>query len=166
MNDVVGNELRNQLDDDANYFSLDKAIWERFNMIETKSNVIQFMRKYKEARIRSTKLITMIKISSNYDLSGSFSPTMNNKGFSESSDKKIDAERFVNNTLPVINELRKTFTPEENQYYEFCLSANNSEEYFKNSLGISNNGLLPIKNSCLLKIAFAFGLEVSKDDKS
>lgn len=155
--------VERHLDENSNCFILDKAIWEKFDMIATKSNVIKFMQEYKEAITRSTQFITMVKVSSNYDLNSSFSSTKNNnKGFSETSNKRIDAERFVNSTTSVINELRRTFTPEEEQYYEFCLLENNSEDYLLNILGISRNGLIPIKNSCILKIALAFGWEVEK----
>lgn len=153
------------LEDETSYM-LDKETWEKYDMNVTKNNVIDFIRKYKEAR---TKCMYIVAFSSNgltskLDPNKIFSLTRaNNGGFAENSDSKLDSEDFVNNTMPIINRLKKSFTIEENKYYEFCLEANNSEEYLRNLLnGISKNGLIPIKNSCILKIALAFRIAVEK----
>lgn len=158
--------LINLISKDETSFMLDKETWEKYDMNATKDNVIDFIRRYKEAR---TKCMYIVAFSSNgltskLDPNKIFSLTRtNNGGFAENSDNKLDDEDFVNNTMPIINRLKKSFTIEENKYYEFCLETNNSEEYLRNLLnGISKNGLVPIKNSCILKIALAFRIAVKK----
>ena len=48
-------------------------------------------------------------------------------------------------------------------YYEYCLAENYSEDFILEKINKNSRiGLLPIKNSCILKIAFAFNLEVAK----
>lgn len=143
-------------------FCLEKEIWKKFDMTLTKIKVVNFMREYKEAKIRSIQMISNVSICSNYNFGEGHSAHSKHNGFDEISNKKIDAERFVNSTMPIIKELKKTFTEPEQKYYEFCLSENNSEDYLLNILCISRTGLIPIKNSCILKIALAFGLEVEK----
>lgn len=160
MDIAVENELK-QLEDNTN-FCLEKEIWERFDMISTKIKVVNFMREYKEAKVRSIQMISNISACSNYSFDKGHSSHNKHNGFDELSNKKIDAERFVSFVVPIINVLKNTFTTTERKYYDFCLSENNSEDYLLNILGISRTGLIPIKNSCILKIALAFGLEVEK----
>lgn len=159
--------LINLISEDETSFLLDKEIWEKYDMNATKDNVIEFIRKYKEAR---TKCMYVVAFSANgltskLDPNKIFSLTRkNNGGFAESSNNKLDDEDFVHKTMPIINRLKKSFTTDENTYYECCLEENNSEEYCRSLLNDkSKNGLKPIKNSCILKIAIAFRMEIKKE---
>ena len=48
----------------------------------------------------------------------------------------------------------------ERIYYTELLINVKSERYTSDLIGVSRNGLKPIKNSCILKIALAFNKEV------
>ena len=62
----------------------------------------------------------------------------------------------------LINEL---FTEEEKVYYTICLFNGKTESTAFKKIGCSNKGLIPIKNSCIIKFACAFNLEVYKGQK-
>ena len=162
--------LINLISEDETSFLLDKEIWEKYDMNATKDNVIEFIRKYKEARAKCMYVVAFSSngLTSKLDPNKIFSLTRkNNGGFAEDSDNKLDDEDFVHNTMPIIKRLKKSFTIEENKYYECCLEENNSEEYVRSLLnGLSKNGLTPIKNSCILKIAFAFRMEIKKEQNN
>lgn len=156
------------ISDDTKYV-LDKKIWVKYDMISTKENVISFLLTYKEAKARCIKAVvsTLGGLTTNLDPNKVFLDFVSRKGgFAVSTEKRIDAENFVAVTKPVLDETYVTFTDEEKKYYDWCLASNNSEDSFRRNVlnGISKNGLLPIKNSCILKVAFAFELDVLKED--
>lgn len=145
-------------------YVLDKETCDEYNMTKTKEEVVVFMRKFKKAKASCFKSIVetnlTVKINFNDKVSSSH---QNNGGFANMVDNKIDDEKLIESVEPVIKELLKTFTPKEKIYYDYCLANNYSEEYVMRLLGsISKYGLMPIKNSCILKIALAFNLEVLK----
>ena len=149
---------------DSSVYLLDKAIWDKYNMVKTRENVIDFMRKYKEARARYIGAITFAErgLVSHIDVVKT-SSYRNNGGFAYNSDKKIDAEILLNSIIPLITKVKESFTKDELEYYDYCLASNKSENNFCDLMNITKVGLLPIKNSCLLKIAFATNNEVLKD---
>ena len=145
--------------DDTTYI-LTKAIWEKYNMIETKKNVVKFIDDYKERRAKS------ISDYNYYGLSSSFTDstikTHNTKGgFSNKVDSLIDEEK----ELAKLESVKKTFPYMEQQYYKYCLINNCPECEFAETIGKrSRYGLMSIRNSCILKIALAFDLVVLKDE--
>lgn len=145
-------------------YVLDRETCDDYNMVKTKEEVVEFLRKFKKAKTSCFKSIVVTNMTSIIDCSNVVkSSHQNNGGFADRVNNKIDDERFVENTEPIIQELIKTFTPKEKIYYDYCLANNYSEEYVMRLLGsISKYGLMPIKNSCILKIALAFNLEVLK----
>lgn len=155
---------KQELVEEINYI-LDKATWDKYNMVETRLNVIEFIREYKEARAKNIQAVLFAEngLTSKLDPNKVFMPSRrNNGGFADNSNMRIDTEEELKKKIPVINAVIKSFTPEERKYYDFCLANNNSEEYLCNALNLSKTGLQPIKNSCILKIAFAFKIEVKK----
>jgi len=151
--------------DETNYL-LDKVIWDKYDMSKTKNNVMSFLLEYKELSAIAIKAISFDTqgLSACYDPNKVFSKVRsNNGGFADKSNRKIDAQRFVENTAPIIASVKKTFTEREKMYYEYCLAENYSEDFILEKINKNSRiGLLPIKNSCILKIAFAFNLEVAK----
>lgn len=154
---------------DSNKYVLDKKIWIKYDMISTKENVISFLLTYKEAKARCIKaaVSSLGGLTTNFDPNKVILGFISKKGgFAVSTEKRIDAENFVAVTKPILDEMYVTFTVEEKKYYDWCLATNNSEDSFRRNVlnGISKNGLLPIKNSCILKVAFAFELDVLKEE--
>ena len=158
--------LINLISEDETSFLLDKEIWEKYDITETKYRVKEFLREYKILRAIAVQSIanTPQNLNVKFDVTKVFNSVKpNNVGFSNLVDSKIDAEIFVKQTTPIINKVIDSFTSKERLYYEHCLSNNNSEDSLRKLLNeISKNGLKPIKSSCILKIAFAFELEVLK----
>ena len=154
-----------KLTDDC--FTLDKVIWDKYDMKKTRDNVLIFLKEYNDAKSLCFKSLIYSNMSTNFDPNKVFvSSKTNNGGFSNQVDKKVDAENSIKNTEPLIKELMKTFTPKEKLYFEYCLLNNYSEEFIKTMFEISKFGLLPIKNSCILKFALVFDLAILKNNVS
>lgn len=101
------------------------------------------------------------KLTSRLDPSKVFSAIrLNNGGFADLSNEIMDAEAMIKTMTPIINTLKNSFTEEELLFYEYCLATNHSEGDVCIKLGVSKTGLAPIKNSCILKFAIAFNLQV------
>ena len=159
-------ELETKIDDiNEQGFVLGKEIWNKYNMTLTKENVLCFMSEYKEAKAICLKSIVAKSLTINLDPNKVFMPSrVNNGGFATAVDNRLDSEEVINNTEPLLKELIKTFTPKEKIYFDYCLTNNYSEEYVMSILGhLSKNGLMPIKNSCILKFALAFDIADLKD---
>ncbi len=153
-------------DKDDTVYLLDKAIWINYDMVKTRLKVKEFLQNYKKARAQH--LGTLAEdwgLVSNIDMSKTGSSSHNIKrGFSNAADMQMDAEALLNATSPLIAKLKESFTNDEKLYYDYCLASNNSENVLCEIMKISKQGLVPIKNSCLLKIAFATHNAVLKKD--
>jgi len=158
---MSSNEIKESLHDSTNYL-LDKKIWEQYNMAITREKVIDCLKNYKEARALSVQAVTYMSsnLTSKLDPNKVFSSVRSNTSFANTSDEIIDAEDLVRAMTPIINTLKNSFTEEELLFYEYCLATNHSEGDICIKMGISKTGLAPIKNSCILKFAFAFNLQV------
>ena len=150
--------------DDTTYL-LDRIIWEKYDMVETKNKVIDFLLKYKKAR--ATYIGSFVPedwgLTTNYNITKTSSSFRNTGGFAELSNKKLDAEYFINTTSSLIVRLKKSFTKDEKLYFEHCLASNVTEANFCLMMDLTKFRLKSIKNSCLLKIAFATHNAVRKD---
>jgi len=162
---MSSNEINENILDSTNYL-LDKKIWDKYNMTKTREKVIDCLKDYKEARALSVHSITNVSnnLTSKLDPNKVFSAVKSNKnGFADLSDAIMDAEEMVRTMTPVINTLKNSFTEDEIIFYEYCLATNHSEIQVCSKLKCDSvTGLLPIKNSCILKFAFAFNLQVKK----
>jgi len=158
---MSSNEINENILDSTNYL-LDKKIWEQYNMTIIREKVIDCLKAYKEARALSVHAITYMssKLTSKLDPNKVFSAVRSNVSFANTSNDIIDAEELVRTMTPIINTLKNSFTEEELLFYEYCLATNHSEGDICLKLGVSKTGLAPIKNSCILKFAFAFNLQV------
>lgn len=78
----MDNEVESELNHFENInFCLEKEIWKKYDMALTKIKVINFMREYKEAKIRSIQMVSNISICSNYDIVKSNSSYKKHNGF-------------------------------------------------------------------------------------
>lgn len=154
---------------DETSYLLDKAIWEKYDMIKTKANVCNFLTAYKESHALAIRSIALNqKLVSNISDAKVFSSVRTNTGgFAEDVNRQLDAEILIGYADPLIREVKKTFTEKEKAYYEYCLAQNFSEDFILPLIEISSRtGLKPIKNSCILKVAFIFDLQVLKANTS
>ena len=140
-------------------YVLDKIIWSKYDMVETKNRVITLLVNMKENRARGIYAIINCNLNSN--IRKTVSIKGNRKGsFSDKVDKLIDQE----NNEKILNKVKQTFTELELKYYIYCLENNRSEQSFIEIVeNISKIGLRPIKYSCILKIALAFNIAVLKN---
>ncbi len=148
-------------------YVLPKKTWIKYDMGLTRNNLDEFLSKYFEAK---TRCLCSIEFCSK-GLIADISPTKiintggsSDGGFTSMSNSRIDAENFLKRVTPIINNVKATFTKTENNYFEYCLLSNNSEDSFRKYKlnDISKNGLKPIKYSCILKLALPLGLDVLK----
>ena len=163
MVELKNNSLEEELE--KNYL-LDKTITDMYNIKITKDNVEEYIKEYKIARVKSFNTIMMESLSSsNYETDKVFVMNSSKEGkFEKRVDDILDSETFANTFDKVSEKLKEKFTRIEKKYFELCLLSNYSEEYCRTNFsgGLSVNGFIPVKNSCILKIALAFGLEVLK----
>lgn len=150
-------------------FMLEKATWENYDMTKTADEVRDFIKEYKKKKsicIQANALESS-GLTTNLDINKVFSPVRsNNGGFADSVNEVIDADRFVKFYNPILDGVCKTLTRKEKVYYDYCLLNNYSEEFARRMLnGLSKNGLKPIKNSCILKIALAISRAVELKQK-
>lgn len=157
------------MEDTVAYYFLDKEITEKFDMNKTKEKVIQFILDYKIIKSRNIKSLILRDSGLTYKLDQNkvSNGSNRNHSFSDNSDLYLDTKDMLLEIEPIIETLRKNFSPEEKKYYDCCLANKYSEEYVCNVIrnGISRTGLLPIKNSCILKIALAFNIAIEKNVK-
>ena len=87
-----------------------------------------------------------------------------NATFANNIDNILDAEGVVNMFNPIFEKIKETMTKKEKKYFDFCIFSKCSEEYFRDKIcnGLSRNGLAPIKDSCIMKLALGLNVEVLK----
>jgi len=146
----------------VNYI-LSKEIIDDYDMVETTENVKKLINRYKKARyMYFVSRSNLEKITTNLEPKHSQITKNRKDTFGNSIAIMIDSEETLKNFELIFNDLVTTFVNEEKKYYFYCLSDNNSETYLSECLNISRTGLKPFKESCILKIALAFHLEVEK----
>ena len=79
-------------------------------------------------------------------------------------DKYIDDDSEYKRLSRQICLITETLSQEELVYYTICLYQQKAESAAFKEIGCSNTGLIPIKNSCIVKFACALDIEVYKDD--
>ncbi len=79
-------------------------------------------------------------------------------------DKFIDDDTEYQRLSKQICLITKNFSPEELVYYTLCLYQQQADYRATKEIGCSNCGLIPIKNSCIVKFACALDIEVYKNE--
>ena len=141
---------KERLEIEKNYL-LGQDILTLYDIDKSKENVLSHIRKYKIAKAKCINNMINDNVKAN-NLE------------KENVNDKIDAEIFVKSLMPIFDMLKDTLTKVEKKYFEMCLVSNYSDNFFRDNIcnGLSRNGFYPIKNSCIMKIALAFDLEVVK----
>lgn len=139
---------------------LDKTFISKYNLEQTEENVLEIISNYLKAQYKYTDIIPP-RMTSNYDVRYE-SLNKFNSGDSVSNyiEKKVDAEIEINRFYNIMTKVIQRMSMYERIYYTELLINGKSERYTSDLIGVSRNGLKPIKNSCILRIALAFNKEV------
>lgn len=139
---------------------LDKNFLSKYNLEQTEENVLEIISNYLKAQYKYIDIIPP-RMTSNYEVKyESFNKFNANDTVGKHIEEKIDAEIEIKKFYKVMTNVIKRMNTYERIYYAELLINGKSERYTSDLIGVSRNGLKPIKNSCILKIALAFNKEV------
>ena len=142
---------------------LDNELLSKIDLVDydidrTFFRVCKFMKKYR--RLKSKHYDEMpIKITTKYKYIYVDEGTKNINDYTQI-DKYIDDSTEYQKLSKHICLVTETFSQEELAYYTICLYQQKPEAQAFKEIGCSNHGLIPIKNSCIIKFANAFDIEV------
>lgn len=142
---------------------LSKNDLQDYDLERTTFMVSKFMKNYKRLKYKSYG-DPQIKITTHYKYIFVDEPTISNNQYTKLDqliDNKTEYYRLSNQLILLTNLL----TLEEKVYLTICLYNGKSETTAFKEIGCSNKGLIPIKNSCIVKFACAFNIEVYFGDK-
>lgn len=143
-------------------YLLDKKTCGKYNMKITKENVLRLISDYKENRSKNISILYDYGLVSHPE--NAISKNNSPKKISNTIDVFIDKQMEFLSQHEKLEIVKSSFTEMELSYYITCLQNCKSEDYLLEKLDkISRTGLLPIKNSCILKIALAFNIAVLKN---
>ena len=150
---------------EKNYL-LEKTLLKYYDIEKSQANVLIYINEYKRAKakcVNSTLVDNLKSISINLDKITN-SKIKSNATFANNIDNILDAEGVVNMFNPIFEKIKETMTKKEKKYFDFCIFSKCSEEYFRDKIcnGLSRNGLAPIKDSCIMKLALGLNVEVLK----
>ncbi len=149
-------------DDEWKDCVLQSNIINKFNLKETKNNVVNMLGKFISLQYKYIN-ITPPKITSNYELryeSFSSCNTIDKIGYyiEKKYDTELKAKEFFEELGFVMNKLNH----DELVVLKLYLINNQSETIVADFIGVSRTLFRNIKDSCILKLALAFNLEVLK----
>lgn len=133
----------------------------KYDMDKTICRLIKFMEEYKKLEFQSSSETCLLTAK---DFSQIFVDRSFNNDTYFKVDKKIDAEKEYNEISYKISIINKKMTAEEKAYFSIVFRDMKTEYVASNIIGRSRNGLKIIRNSCALKIAIAFNLDVLKSE--
>lgn len=139
---------------------LSKFDLECFDLERTRYRVLKFISKYRLLKLKCFNMV-QIKITSNYKYI--YVDESHNDCYTEL-DRYVDEKMEYQRISQQLTQLTEMLTDEERVYFTISLLNGKSEKESYNKIGCSNFGLIPIKNSCLVKFACAFNVEVYKGD--
>lgn len=154
-NVVVSEEL-------IDYALLDKKFLSNFDLVKTEENVMQIMTDFFKAQYKFMK-VSPPRMTSNYEVKFESFSTLNvSDCLGQYVETKLDSEQEIIKFYNVMTDTIKRLNIAEKVYYTEFLLNGRSERFTAERIGVSRNGIQPIKNSCIVKIALAFGKEVEK----
>ena len=121
----------------------------------------EVMSKYEQAKYQYRD-IPQPQLTSNYEFHYEKRVIRKSDPTSISAEILIDTAEEVDDFYNKLTELTKEFTKEESLYYTNSLLRGKSEEEIQVILHLSKNGVKPIKESCIYKIALTFNKAVEK----
>lgn len=143
---------------------LSKKIVDKYDYGKCKEKVLEILRELEEARYRYGNMV-FPSISSNLEIKFNSNITFSDKT-SKYVETKLDTLNYINDVNRRLDEVVSTFTKEEKQYFVQYLLYKKSEDYIcEEIIFINKNSLIPIKESCVIKLALSFGKAVLKSMK-
>lgn len=143
---------------------LSKKIVDKYDYGKCKEKVLEILRELEEARYRYGNMV-FPSISSNLEIKFNSNITFSDKT-SKYVETKLDTLNYINDVNRRLDEVVSTFTKEEKQYFVQYLLYKKSEDYIcEEIIFINKNSLIPIKESCIVKLALSFGKAVLKSMK-
>lgn len=133
-----------------------------YDLERTYYRVCKFMKKYRRLKSKNYNEPS-IQITTKYKFIYVDERT---KGINDYTkiDKFIDDDTEYQRLSKQICLITKNFSPEELVYYTLCLYQQQADYRATKEIGCSNCGLIPIKNSCIVKFACALDIEVYKNE--
>lgn len=141
---------------------LSKNDLQDYDLERTFYKVCKFIRYYKKLKCKSFNE-PQIKITTRYKFIFVDESFPNNNQYTKL-DKFIDDKTEYYKFSQQITKITELMTEEEKVYFAISLYNGKAESSSYKEIGCSNKGLIPIKNSCIVKIACAFDIEVYKGD--
>lgn len=141
---------------------LSKRDLEDYDLERTFYVVCNFIKRYKRLKYKSYSE-PQIKVTTKYKFIFVDEPHANPNQYTKL-DKFIDDKTEYYRISNQITSVTELFTEEEKVYFTISLYNGRSETTAFKEIGCSNKGLIPIKNSCIVKFACAFDIEVYKGD--
>lgn len=138
---------------------LNKEFIKDYDILATEVNVKEKIKNYLKLQCRYPN-IAPPKITTSYG--AVFSSCSFRDKLGEYVANLLDDEKELVDTAEKIKNLFNIFCSEEKIYFTEFLLHSQSERKVLDIIGVSRDGLLPIKKSCILKVGLAFGIEVEK----
>lgn len=140
---------------------LNARIISHYNMELTKENVNMMLDNYIKLQYKYLNIIPP-RITTSYEIRYDSFISKKSDPVGYYNERKFDTEKEVEYFYGEIRDVLQRMTSEELLYYNENLLRKKSEESTAEKLCLSRKGLKPIKNSCILKLAIAFGIEELK----
>lgn len=100
-----------------------------------------------------------LQITTKFDFIFSSSTNPSSNRYTEI-DRYLDYKAEYDTKSEIIANISHNLTYEEKIYFSYCLLEARADKTASDEINCSNNGLKPIKNSCIIKVACALDLEV------
>ncbi len=150
-----------EIEEVMEYALLDKKFLSQFNLEKTEENVLEIMNKFFKAQYKYTGILPP-RMTPNYEIRYECFTSNCTDKLGNYVAKKVDTKQEIINFYNTMAGAISRMNCYERVYYTELLLNGRSERYTAEKIGVSRNGLIPIKNSCIVKIALAFGKEVEK----
>lgn len=147
--------------EEINKYLLSKDVINKYEMILTKKKVFILLGEYIRLQYKYLEIIPP-RITYNYEVKYDFKSHDREDNLSYYLDKKLQTENEIRVFYFEIQKVLKNMTREEILIFNDLLLKKKSEDSICEKLSLSRTGLRPIKNSCILKLAMAFNLEILK----
>lgn len=153
--------MENEVNEVVEYGLLDKRFLAKFDLEQIEKNVDDIMSNFFKAQYKYLG-IDPPRMTTNYEISYSMITNISSDRIGKYIENKLDTEKDIQNFYSVMANAIQRMNMYERVYYTEFLLNGKSERYTAERIGVSRNGLIPIRNSCIVKIALAFGREVEK----
>lgn len=138
---------------------LSSNITSQYNYDGCRKNVEKLLDEYARLNFKYIN-IKPPKITSNYEFRYESYVPRKADPVGNSVELKFDTELEVKQFYSQISDLVDLMSNDEFKFFTEILLGHKSEDYICEKMGISRTGLVPIKTSCVVKMAMAFKIEV------